>query len=65
MENKEIIEAYWIYRSRDTGYFCSNCDSGCLLNYESDFYPSTYCPHCGAYMRKGIINEFDWVAGLY
>lgn len=40
----------WIDRGRE-GLFCSVCNSRCLLNYESDYHPSAYCPHCGAKMQ--------------
>ena len=43
----------WEWRGKDRGYFCTNCGSGCLLNYESDWHKSDFCPHCGADMRGG------------
>lgn len=42
----------WEAIGRDRGYVCSNCGSRCLLNYESDWHESKFCPHCGADMRK-------------
>lgn len=41
----------WIFKGREKGYFCSACGGGCLLNMESDWYASDYCPHCGAKMN--------------
>lgn len=41
---------HWEYRGRQKGYFCTYCGGGCLLNMESDWHESTYCPHCGAKM---------------
>ena len=46
----------WIWHSEERGYLCSECGSGCLLNYESDWHKSDWCPHCGADMR-GINDE--------
>ena len=40
----------WIWHSKERGYLCSECGSGCLLNYESDWHKSDWCPHCGAKM---------------
>ena len=40
----------WIWHSEERGYLCSECGSGCLLNYESDCHKSDRCPHCGAKM---------------
>ena len=40
----------WIWHSEERGYLCSECGSGCLLNYESDWHKSDWCPHCGAKM---------------
>jgi len=45
---------YWEYRGRQKGYFCTFCGGGCLLNLESDWFESAFCPHCGAKM----INAF-------
>lgn len=56
-KNNKTIYAHWIYKGEDKGYFCSNCGSGCLLNYESDYHQSDYCPHCGAKMSKENENE--------
>ena len=52
-----MIEAYWEWRGKDKGFFCSHCGSGCLLNYESDWFESDYCPHCGAKMKKEADND--------
>lgn len=41
----------WIWKGKSKGYFCSVCGGGCLLNYESDWHESRYCPHCGAKME--------------
>ena len=40
--------ARWAYRGFEKGWECSRCSSRCLLDYEGDFYPSPFCPHCGA-----------------
>ena len=40
----------WKWHSEERGYLCSECGSGCLLNYESDWHKSDWCPHCGAKM---------------
>lgn len=45
---------HWIYRGTEKGYLCSACGGGCLLNLESDYHESAYCPHCGAKMENGI-----------
>lgn len=47
----------WIWHSEERGYLCSECRSGCLLNYESDWHESDWCPHCGAKMDGGTQNE--------
>ena len=39
------------------GFVCSNCGSRCLLNYESDWHESKFCPHCGAHMKKEEISN--------
>lgn len=44
--------AHWVAQGGEIGYICSNCGSGCLLNYESDWHESPYCPHCGAKMER-------------
>lgn len=44
--------AHWVAQGGEIGYICSNCGSGCLLNYESDWHESPYCPHCGAKMEE-------------
>lgn len=51
-----IPNGKWEWRGKDRGYFCTNCGSGCLLNYESDWHESNFCPHCGADMRGN--NEY-------
>lgn len=52
-----VVHAQWIYRGEEKGYQCSACQSFCLLNYESDWCKSEYCPHCGAKMdgKENII----------
>lgn len=50
-----LKEAHWIDNGRDKSPTCSNCGSGCLLNYESDFHKSDYCPHCGAFMKGATL----------
>ena len=54
-ENDEQGEkrAAWIWKGSDKGFECSRCHSKCLLNYESDWHKSDFCPHCGADMRGG------------
>lgn len=47
---RPVVHAWWVYRGFENGWECSNCHSRCLLNYESDFQTSTFCPHCGAQM---------------
>lgn len=46
---------HWKRVGFEKGWECSRCGSRCLLNYESDFYPSKYCPHCGA--RMGVTDD--------
>lgn len=48
-----VVHSHWIYKGKDKGYYCSICQSRCLLNYESDWCESDYCPHCGAKMDGG------------
>lgn len=63
MADKQISEPLkhgrWEYKGEQKGYFCSVCHSGCLLNMESDWHLSKYCPHCGAYMDtiEQVIGE--------
>lgn len=45
-----VRHGHWIWHSEERGYLCSECGSGCLLNYESDWHKSDWCPHCGAKM---------------
>lgn len=45
---------HWVYVSREKGFICSCCKSRCLLNYESDWCESDYCPHCGTPMIRTI-----------
>ena len=47
-----VIHGRWVYKGFEKGWECSVCGSRCLLNYESDFYKSDFCPHCGADMRE-------------
>lgn len=47
-----LKQGQWEYKGEQKGYFCSVCHSGCLLNMESDWHLSKYCPHCGAYMEE-------------
>lgn len=44
--------AAWIWKGPDKGFECSHCHGRCLLNYESDWHKSDFCPHCGADMRQ-------------
>lgn len=50
---REDVQGEWKRVGFEKGFECSNCGSRCLLNYESDFYPSKFCPHCGARMVGG------------
>ena len=50
IEAEPVKYGQWIWKGRDKGYFCSVCNSGCLLNMESDWHTSTFCPNCGAKM---------------
>lgn len=50
--SSQIIHSHWIYLGKDKGYFCSSCRNGCLLNLDSEWHGSAYCPHCGAKMDK-------------
>ena len=45
-----IRHGRWIWHSEERGWLCSECGSGCLLNYESDWHKSDWCPHCGCKM---------------
>ena len=45
-----VRHGHWIWHSEERGFLCSECGSGCLLNYESDWHKSDWCPHCGATM---------------
>lgn len=42
----------WINEGENSPPICSVCKSRALLNYESDYHKSDYCPHCGAKMEK-------------
>ena len=46
----QVRHGRWVWHSEERGYLCSECGSGCLLNYESDWHKSDWCPHCGAKM---------------
>ena len=48
---RPVVRAEWIDNGMYKAPTCSNCGSGCLLNYESDYHESDFCPHCGADMR--------------
>lgn len=54
---RPVVHGHWIYRGRDKGWECSVCHSLCLLDYESEFYTSEFCPHCGADMREVKEND--------
>ena len=41
----------WIDEGENSAPICSECKSRALLNYESDYHKSRFCPHCGARMR--------------
>ena len=45
-----VVHGRWINRGWEKGFECSNCHSLALLNYESEYHKSDYCPHCGARM---------------
>lgn len=47
-----VVHGRWIWKGRNWGWICSECESGCMLNCESDWYKSDFCPHCGADMRE-------------
>lgn len=49
---RPVVHGMWVYKGFEKGWECSACGSRCLLNYESDFHKSDFCPHCGADMRK-------------
>ena len=42
----------WIDMGDNSAPICSVCKSKALLNYESDYHKSDYCPHCGARMDE-------------
>ena len=47
----------WIDMGDNSAPICSECKSKALLNYESDYHKSDYCPHCGAKMDEGEEDE--------
>lgn len=49
---RPVVRGRWIYKGFEKGYECSVCGSRCLLDRESDFFKSDFCPHCGADMRE-------------
>lgn len=49
---RPVVRGKWIEHGRYRPPTCSNCGSGALLNYESDYHKSDFCPHCGADMRE-------------
>ena len=49
---RQVVRGQWIYKGFEKGWECSICGSGCLLNLESDFHKSDFCPHCGADMKE-------------
>lgn len=51
-----VVHGRWIYHGEERGYTCSECGSICLLNHESDWFESVWCPHCGARM-DGAAHE--------
>lgn len=51
-----VVHGRWIYHGEERGYTCSECGSSCLLNHESDWFESVWCPHCGARM-DGAAHE--------
>lgn len=50
IEAEVVRHGHWIWKGDDKGWFCSECGSGCLLNCESDWHKSDWCPHCGCKM---------------
>lgn len=50
---RPVVRGRWLWKGPDKGFECSLCHSRCLLNYESDWHKSDFCPHCGADMRGG------------
>ena len=59
---KPAVNGRWIDNGKNKPPTCSNCGSGCLLNYESDYHESDYCPHCGKYM--GDVEQYSVGAGI-
>ena len=57
VDAKPVVHAHWIDNGRDKSFTCSNCKSGCLLNYEADYHKSDYCPHCGAKMDEVVSRD--------
>lgn len=49
----------WIDMGDNSAPICSVCKSRALLNYESDYHKSDYCPHCGAKMDEREGEEDD------
>lgn len=52
VDAKLVVRGHWVWRGKDKGWFCSECGSGCLLNCESDWHNSKFCPHCGTEMEN-------------
>lgn len=51
--SRKVVRGRWIWKGQDKGFECDQCHGRCLLNYESDWHKSDFCPHCGADMRGG------------
>lgn len=52
LDYQPVKRGHWISHGKNSPFTCSCCGSGCLLNYESDWHESDFCPHCGAKMNK-------------
>ena len=56
-----VRHGYWIDHGRNRPPTCSECCGCALLNYESDYHKSDFCPHCGATMSnpEANVDELD------
>lgn len=52
-----VRHGYWIDHGRNRPPTCSRCGGRALLNYESDYHKSDFCPHCGAEMSNPESNS--------
>ena len=51
VNSRPVARGRWVWKGSDKGFECDQCHGRCLLNYESDWHKSDFCPHCGADMR--------------